>query len=97
MIEYFVFKESIIEFLCKERNNPENDCQGMCYVQAQLEEQQKQTAQTSLLQLDDLPLLNIPSANSEYRIYPKLLSSLGKTDTNPFSKINADIFHPPRG
>jgi len=53
MIEYFVFKESIIEFLCEKRDEPENDCEGFCYLTQQIEANDaKQNQPETMLQLD---------------------------------------------
>lgn len=53
MIEYFVFKQNIIEFFCEKRDEPENDCEGFCYLKNQIEaNDSKQNHSENLLQIE---------------------------------------------
>ncbi len=47
-IEYFLNKEYIEKHLCVQKDNPDNDCHGKCYLHAQLEKQsENQDANTN--------------------------------------------------
>lgn len=96
MIEYFTFKQSIIEFLCEERNNPYSDCEGMCYLKSQIEEQQNNEEQQALLKLDERLTLQLPLS---YHIF--ILDVNKEADLPQLSKklsmgISFEIFHPPK-
>lgn len=41
LIEYHIFKESIIERFCVNRELPESDCDGVCYLTSQIQESEK--------------------------------------------------------
>lgn len=43
LIEYHLFQESIMELFCENRNVPESDCDGICYLTNQLEKQERQS------------------------------------------------------
>ncbi len=38
-IEYVLHKEYIVKNLCVEKNNPENNCHGKCYLNKQIKKQ----------------------------------------------------------
>lgn len=41
LLEYHIFQESIMELFCENRNVPESDCDGICYLTNQIEKQQE--------------------------------------------------------
>jgi len=56
VIEYHLFKESIIELFCVNREKPEQNCDGVCYLTAQLAEQQKEQSEMNSLNIDFYPI-----------------------------------------
>ena len=61
LVEYYLFKESITELFCVNRDNPESDCEGMCYLSNQIEEQEdQQGSPDSLLNSEDV-LITLPA------------------------------------
>lgn len=48
LIEYHIFKESIIERFCVNREVPESDCDGVCYLTAQIAENRQDTDPVAL-------------------------------------------------
>jgi hypothetical protein len=48
VIEYHLFKESIIELFCVNRDKPEMNCDGVCYLSSQLAEQEEQSGSSNL-------------------------------------------------
>ncbi|RIH65054.1 hypothetical protein D1164_10725 [Mariniphaga sediminis] len=44
-VEYYAFKEYIIENLCIERDNPKSCCQGKCYLEKRIRETNTDTPQ----------------------------------------------------
>ncbi len=95
MIEYFVFKESIIEFLCEKRDEPENDCEGFCYLIQQIEANDaKQNQPETMLQLDK-QLIYLSFASTEKLIIRNswpICSDYLITNSSLFSRSH---FHPP--
>lgn len=96
MIEYFVFKESIIEFLCNERDVPGSDCQGMCYLKSQIEKQENDERQQTLLNLDNLLTLHLPVPFKNIEIYMVSESVLPPNKKTTVEGISFEIFHPPK-
>jgi len=96
MIEYFVFKENIIEFLCEQRDVPDSDCEGMCYLKSQIEEQQNDEQQQILLKIDELLTLHLPTSLNGVDIYPNKTSDLPPHKTTIKEGISFGVFHPPK-
>lgn len=42
LLEYHIFKQSIIELLCEERDIQESDCDGICYLTNQIQKSEDQ-------------------------------------------------------
>ncbi len=42
LMEYHFFKESIMELFCVERDVPDSDCDGFCYLTSQISESEEQ-------------------------------------------------------
>lgn len=97
MVEYFVFQENIIEFLCENRDQPEMNCQGMCYLQTQLEKQQETSNDPLyLINLDEIPVLTITQKYLPTFISPPQ-GDINHEWANRYSyKFSSDFFEPPR-
>jgi hypothetical protein len=98
MLEYYSFKERIIDLFCVNKDVPEMECDGFCYLKGQIEVQQQQDARTpaSLLNLDDLPLLNIPVTAAPLRLFPDRHSERTALPLAFQSRMAGGIFHPPQ-
>ncbi len=96
MIEYFVFKENIIEFLCEQRDVPDSDCEGMCYLKSQIEDQQNDEQQHLLLKIDELLTLHLPASLNSFELYADAVSELPAHKKSAFRGISFEIFHPPK-
>ncbi len=95
MIEYYMYKESISELFCEERNNPDSDCEGTCYLSNQIEDQDKQDRPENLLNTDDVLVLLPVSELQVPRYNPPLASYLYSPASAPAEGVSPDLFQPP--
>lgn len=95
MIEYYMFKESISELFCEERNNPESDCEGACYLSNQIEDQDNQDRPENLLNTDDVLVLMPVSAFQFPRHDPPFAGYLYSSTSTPAEGVSPDLHLPP--
>ncbi len=70
LLEYHVFKQSIIELLCEDRNIPESDCDGSCYLSNQIQESQEKQADLVVSNIDFYPGTVLCERLPDLNIYP---------------------------
>ncbi|MFU8861077.1 MAG: hypothetical protein ACNA8K_11710 [Cyclonatronaceae bacterium] len=97
LLEYYSFRERIIDLFCVNKDVPEMECDGFCYLKGQIEQQQ-QDARTpvSLLNLDDIPLLNIPVTAEPLQLFPDRITEQSAHPPLPEYQVVHGIFHPPQ-
>ena len=95
LIEYYMFKDSISELFCEERNNPESDCDGACYLSDQIEEQDDQDRPENLLNTDDVLVLLPTSEIQVPRYTPPFTEFLYTPASAPVEGMTTDHFQPP--
>lgn len=83
LIEYHIFQESIIELFCENRDVPDSDCDGICYLTNQIEQQQERQAENFRTLADYYPGTILVK---EYRV-PDALVQAG--EYQPFLKQSA--------
>lgn len=97
LVEYYVFKESIIELFCENREVPETECEGSCYLTNQLKKsEEKSESPGNLINSEEIPnsfparsqfLIHITSHDDELHSW----YDFRRPDIFPHQ-----IFHPPR-
>jgi hypothetical protein len=55
LLEYHFFKESIMELFCENRNVPDSDCDGICYLTNQIEATQERQSESKAAFADYYP------------------------------------------
>ena len=96
LIEYYIFQANIIDLFCVNKDKPEMNCDGVCYLKGQIEKKQisEKSNTNSLLSLEKLLLLHIsieePSnfIKTNRKVYFSFNYSLK-------SLIISDLFRPP--
>jgi hypothetical protein len=98
LIGYYTFQESIIELFCVNKDVPEMECDGFCYLKGQIEQQQNDAAKSpvNLLNLDDLPLLTVPVTAESALLYPDRISANTPPSAFLTSLPAPGVFHPPQ-
>jgi hypothetical protein len=56
VIEYHLFKESIIELFCVNRDQPEIQCEGVCYLSSQIEKNEEDQTGLKTFNVDYYPV-----------------------------------------
>ncbi|WP_237738905.1 hypothetical protein [Galbibacter marinus] len=99
VFDYVINQDYIAEYLCINKDKPEMDCNGKCYLMEMLEEENQQKKQNlPAIDLREYPIgfvqvLHIPSVTQlsfktkNNTIYTRQYSSL----------FNDSLFHPPIG
>ncbi|MFT0714709.1 hypothetical protein [Flagellimonas lutimaris] len=102
IMEYVANYEYISEVLCKNKNKPELQCNGKCYLAQQLEEQQKdsdrnpfgdQRSKTEIQAMDFFQ--PIPSVDLSLQFQTCITPSGYYYQDLPTSLFVSDIPHPP--
>lgn len=96
-VEYVVNQDYIIEFLCSNKEKPELQCNGKCYLAKQLEKQEQNKTNSLKVSLENYPIgfVNI------VKIHPFQFSVTSKKSTSVFYKTllnnnySTSEFHPP--
>jgi hypothetical protein len=70
LLEYHFFKESIIELFCENRNVPESDCDGICYLNNQIEESRENQADMQPNHADYYPGYVLYGQTADLNLYP---------------------------
>ena len=86
LLEYHFFKESIIELFCENRNVPESDCDGICYLTNQIEENRETQNERQTGHVDYYPGFVFLGQSVNLNIYPE------KNSWPDFSSLKASIF-----
>ena len=71
LLEYHVFKQSIIELLCEDRNIPESDCDGSCYLSNQIQESQEKQSDMAVSIGDFYPGTVLCERLPDLNLYPE--------------------------
>jgi hypothetical protein len=71
LLEYHFFKESIIELFCVNRDVPDSDCQGFCYLTNQIEESQENQPDTRAAHSEYYPGTVLPDHKTDMKLFPK--------------------------
>lgn len=71
LLEYHFFKESIIEFFCVNREVPDSDCDGFCYLTNQIEETEQQQNDLRTNHVDYYPGAVLTHFQSGLNVYPE--------------------------
>ena len=71
LLEYHFFKESIIELFCVNRDVPESDCDGVCYLSNQIKETQDQQTDMQANHADYYPGTILYNFQSGLNVYPE--------------------------
>jgi hypothetical protein len=79
LMEYHFFKESIIELFCENRNVPESDCDGVCYLTNQIEESREKQDDMQTGHIDYYPGYVLYGQSADLNLYPD--------KQNPFPNI----------
>jgi len=77
LIEYHLFKESIIERFCVNRDVSQSDCEGSCYLANQIEENQERDGEQLSLNLEFYPIAVSLAATGDLLFCPDSGSVLG--------------------
>lgn len=97
LVEYYVFKESIIELFCENRDEPETECEGSCYLTNQLKKNEgKSDSPGNLINFEDIPNVFLTRSPVLTRLMPpddtlQMYYQNHRPDT-----ISYQVFHPPR-
>ena len=71
VIEYHLYKESIIELFCIERELPQSDCDGVCYLSSQIAENQEKQSDFTNSNADFYPIAVQYAIAKNFRFYPE--------------------------
>ncbi len=95
LVEYYAQQDYIAEFLCINKEVPELDCKGMCYVQKRMEEQNK-GVQGKQINLKDYPVDFLRTVTEEIFFAPKMEIAHQSFFHGGIPQTwNPPIFHPP--
>ncbi len=70
LLEYHIFKESIIELFCVNRNVPDSDCEGFCYLTSQIQEQQDKQPESRAAHSEYYPGTILPDLKTNQNLFP---------------------------
>jgi len=71
LLEYHFFKESIIELFCVNRDVPDSNCDGFCYLTNQIEETQNQQDDMRANHVDYYPGTVLTNFQTGLNVYPE--------------------------
>lgn len=71
LLEYHFFKESIIEFFCVNRDVPESDCEGFCYLTNQIQESQDKQTETKAGHVEYYPGTILLDHSIDLNVFPE--------------------------
>lgn len=99
MVEYYLFKESIIELFCVNRDVPESDCEGICYLSDRLEENSKQAQgdQVLLINVEEIPVFVLTGLIAISDRQPPAKDPAAREKHRLCDGLRNEPFHPPRG
>jgi len=88
LLEYHVFKQSIIDLLCENRDVPGSDCDGVCYLSKQIQESEERNSETSATHADYYPGCIMNGGIQDLIIHPWMTNVLHEPLSGP---IESDI------
>jgi hypothetical protein len=88
LLEYHVFKQSIIDLLCENRDVPGSDCDGFCYLSKQIQESEERNNETSGTHADYYPGCVLNDGPQDLLIFPGKTDFLSQFSGSP---INSEI------
>lgn len=94
LLEYHFFKESIMELFCENRNVPESDCDGICYLSNQIESAQENQTDSKAAFLDYYPGTVLVERSSSEFLFPDELKSYQNIHETQLHK-SSDVELPP--
>ncbi len=98
MMEYYLFKESIVELFCVNRDVPESDCEGSCYLADQMEKSNKKSGKSgTLINVEDIPIFILPGVCMLSRLSPPFEKLKIGEAIRPLDGVVSPPFHPPKG
>jgi len=70
VIEYHLYKESIIELFCVNRDQPEIQCDGVCYLSSQIEKNEEDHTGLKSFNVDYYPVGLTFASFTDLSVYP---------------------------
>jgi len=98
-IEYYAFKEYIVENLCINRNNPKSCCEGKCYLEKRIKEnnsENQEEKQNSVAPQLKRIEYNLPEKNNVVLFELDLAVKKGFLIPNYHHIFFQTVFHPPQ-
>ena len=97
MIEYYLFKESIITLFCVNQDVPESDCEATCYLTEQIEKSNQKTGSNgTLINVDDIPVFVVSGSFLLPLPYPPFENIKMRVVAHMSDGMLDATFHPPR-
>jgi len=98
-IEYYAFKEYIVENLCINRNNPKSCCEGKCYLEKRIKEnnsENQEEKQNSVAPQLKRIEYNLPEKNNVVLFEFDVAVKKGFLVSNYHHIFCQTVFHPPQ-
>lgn len=96
LIEYHIFKENIIQKFCVDRELPQSDCEGSCYLASQIEQNQERDGEPLALNLEFYPIAISAPPSGFADFTPESPNSFGPLNCPVCSLTFDPDFPPPR-
>ncbi|MEX0646906.1 MAG: hypothetical protein WEA56_09760 [Balneolaceae bacterium] len=96
LLEFHFFKQSIIELLCENRDIPESDCDGICYLSNQIEESQQNQSDLQTIYASYYPGAILYDYTSAERYFADELSFRSIYSVDTFDIFHAIDLPPPK-
>ena len=98
MVGYIINQDYISEFLCINKEKPELQCEGKCYLMQMLEEQQDGKKENlPKIAMEEYPIGFVELYHLRKKVIPKREHRYDFGYTNLYKLVNSrNIFHPPR-
>lgn len=96
--QFLVNQDFIAAELCENKDEPEMECNGKCYLKKELKkDEERKTDEKSPLKVEVLMLIDnkILEVNSPIEFQVEKIESSDYTTGRLLSGFNTDIFHPP--
>ena len=96
LIDYHFNKESILELFCENRNVPESDCEGMCYLTKQIQKATGTQEQMPLINAGFYPI-GITPAETDLDFIPLCIETYySERSFQPKNGFQGHITPPPQ-
>ncbi|SHF58189.1 hypothetical protein SAMN05444483_101668 [Salegentibacter echinorum] len=102
VIEYVVNYNYIVEVLCENKDKPEMECDGKCYLSKQLAKQTESVENNPFQDIKkiEIPQFIIAEEIAKFNFYPKtnftLKKVIGYKPNLKAFQFTSKIFHPPQ-